>query len=247
MHQDLARRTAASLRAMAPGVFETRPAGPATHPYVAWRRYDRATAPFAELGFRRLADVEVTSLAVDARMTRPPALRILVSGDGETVVGIYRLALRWTPIGVLARCFGGSGTMTDLGTLFSDGSVVETSTAAPANAWDVPPFVYRAFLQPSLPAEALLEHHRARVARHATAVAGRAVVRRETLEEVLATAAESERRKREHRRSIGWVSDEELRRLSRLDGAPLAELVAAVRAELAATEPPPDAAGEQAA
>ena len=247
MFEQVAQHIAASVRAMVPGVFETRPASPATHPYVAWRRYAAATAPFTALGFRHLADVEVTSLHVDPRMSRPPALRILVSADGDMVVGIYRLALRWSLTGVLARLSGGAATMTDVMTHFADGTIVETSTAEPANVWTTPPFLYRAYLAASVPLEARLAHHHGRVERHAAAAPGRTVVRHTTVESMLEVAAESERRKREHRRSIGWVTDDELRRLSRLDGERLAQLTAAVRAALSATEPPPTVPGQQAA
>lgn len=246
MYESVAPNIAKSLRALACGVFETRPASPASHPYVAWRRYASATRRLAALGFRRLGDVEVTSVAVDARTSRPAVLRLLASEDGEIVVAMYRMSFRWTLAGIRARWSYGTPTMMDFLTHLADGTTVETSTAELASVWNDGPFRNRAFMSPSTPLDGLVAHHRERLAAHVAAAPGRAVVHHRTLESTLAAAADTERRKREYRESIGWVTEEELARLSKLDGDQLAELVAAVRAALAAGEPP-DAPGQRAA
>ena len=238
MYEDVARKVANSVRAMVPGVFTTRLATPATHRYIAWRRYAAATRPLLTRGFRHLADLEVTSLTVDPGMARPPVMRILLSEDGETVVAVYRLALRWTRAGIIARLSGGSRMLLDVVTHFADGTVVETSTAQQASVWTAPPYLYRDYLPPAQGLDAILARHRERLARHVQAAPGRTVVRYDGLDSILAAENESERRKREHRISIGWVTEAELARLSRMEGEPLAQLVAAVRQALASTEQP---------
>jgi hypothetical protein len=136
--QNIARKVMASVREMVPGVFRTRPALPQTHPHRAWKEYDAARRKLEALGFTFLGDVQAVSVVENPATTRPTVLRMF-TGDGGMVMGaFYRMALRWTPMGILRRCFGGAGNMLDLITLYPDGTIVETSNATAAAVWTDP-------------------------------------------------------------------------------------------------------------
>jgi hypothetical protein len=237
--QNVARRVLDSVRRMVPGRFHTRPASPQTHPHVAWAAYDDARRRLEALGFTFMGDVEPVSVATDPRMSRPNVMRLLIGDGGTVTAGFYRMALRWTPVGILARMLGGAGNMLDLITLYPDGTIIETSNAAPASVWSDPPFLQRQYVVKSTPADVLVAHHRERVRARVASHPGVHPVRVASLLEVVAASDATERAKRAWRESIGWITRDELARLGRLSGSRLDELERAVRA--AAGEPRPAA------
>ncbi|HEX2080930.1 MAG TPA: hypothetical protein VHG08_24720 [Longimicrobium sp.] len=235
----IARQVVASARAMVPGRFHARAASPATHPHVDWRAYEDARRRLQALGFRHLGDVHPVSLEGDPRMSRPNVMRIFASEDGTVTAGFYRMALRWTPLGIMARMLGGAGGMTDLITLYPDGTIIETSNAAPARVWQDPPFLLREYLPRRTPVEQLVARHQERLRERADAVPRVAPVAVHSLLEVIAASDMTEGAKRAYRQRIGWITREELARLSRLSGERLDQLEAAVRRVVAEEPPPP--------
>jgi hypothetical protein len=231
----VARRVLDSVREMVPGRFHTRAASPITHPHVRWKAYDDVQRRLEALGFRYLGDVEPVSMPLDPRMARPAVMRMLVSGDGTVMAGFYQLALRWTPMGILARYLGGAGGMLDLVTIFPDGTIVETSNAEPAGVWSDPPFLRREFVVRTAAVEQVADVHADRVMDKLSGHPGVPPVSVHSLLEVVAATDATERAKRAWRQSIGWVTRDELARLSRLSGPRLDELERAVRT--AAAEP----------
>lgn len=237
MHET-ARRVVASAQAMVPGRFHVRAASPATHPHVDWRAYENARGRLQALGFCDLGDVDPVSLQGDPGMSRPNVMRIFASEDGTVMAGFYKMALRWTPLGITARLLGGGGGMVDLITIYPDGTIIETSNAAPARVWQDPPFLLREYLPQRIPVEHLAARHRERLRERAAAVPRVAPVSVRSLPEVVAAADMTEAAKRAYRQRIGWITREELARLSRLSGARLDELEAAVQEVVAAQAAP---------
>jgi hypothetical protein len=241
--QNVARKVMASVREMVPGVFRTRPASPQTHPHTAWKEYDDARRRLEALGFTYLGDAQLVSVVENPAMTWPTVLRLFTGDGGMVTAGFYRMALRWTPMGILGRCFGGAGNMVDLITLYPDGTIVETTNATAAAVWTDPPFLLREFVVKSTPLDLIVEHHRQRVIARTATHPGVHPVRVSSLAEVVAASDATERAKRAYRQSIGWITRDELARLSHLSGAKLDELERAVRAAAAESEHVPSAAG----
>lgn len=240
--ESVAKKILASAMRMAPGRFEVRIATRETHPHIAWRDYERARGELERLGFRWLADVQPVSHPEDPGAMRPNVLRFLLDEDGTTTAAFYRLALRWTIGGIFGRLLGAGRGVLDLVTEFTDGTSVETSNAPLSGKWSDPPFLVREFVRGS-PAE-LLAYHRHRVAEHAARSPGAVPARMASLDDVAARADVTERRKREFRRSIGWITRAELAAHG-ASGAQLDQLEAAIRRLVAAQEaaaPAPPAA-----
>lgn len=233
--ESVARKVIESVRAMVPGRFDTRAASPITHPHVPWGEYDDARRRLEALGFGYLGDVEPISMPVDPRMAKPAVMRMLVSDDGTVMAGYYQLVLRWTPMGIMARYLGGAGPTLDLITIFPDGTIVETSNAEPANVWSQPPFLLRDVLARTASLEEIADVHADRVMDRLAADPRVLPVSVHSLLEVVSASDATERAKRAWRQSIGWITRDELARLSRLSGERLDELETAVRA--AAAEP----------
>lgn len=231
--ESVARKVLESVDAMVPGRFDTRAASPITHPHVAWSEYDDVQRRLEALGFRYLGDVEPISMPVDPKMAKPAVMRMLVSEDGTVMAGFYRLVLRWTPMGILARSLGGAGMMLDLITIFPDGTIVETSNAEPASVWSQPPFLHRQVLAKTASPEEIADAHADRLMDRLSGDAGVLPVSVHSLLEVVAASDATERAKRAWRRSIGWITRDELARLSHLSGPRLDALEQAVRAAAA--------------
>lgn len=244
----LARQVLHSAQAMVPGHFRTRAASVDTHPHIAWSEYDDARRRLEALGFSHMGDVEPTSVPADPRMSLPNVMRLLVGEGGAVTAGFYRMALRWTPMGMLGRLFGGAGGMLDLITIYPDGAILETSNAAPAGVWSSPPFLHREFVARGTPVEEVVARHRERMRARAATHPAVPPVRVHSLLEVVAASDATERAKRAHRASIGWITRDELARLSRRSGAELDALEQAVRRaaahpNAAASDPAPSAVG----
>lgn len=235
--QSVARNVMASVQAMVPGVFHTKAASPQTHPHAAWKEYDGVRRKLEALGFTFLGDVQVVSVVENPAMVKPTVLRMFTGDGGMVMAAFYRMALRWTPMGILGRCFGGAGSMLDLITLYPDGTIVETSNATAAAVWTDPPFLLREFVVKSTPLDRIVEYHRQRVMARTATHPGVHPVRVSSLQEVVAAADATERAKRAYRESIGWITRDELARLSHLSGAKLDELERAVRAAAAESAP----------
>lgn len=205
----IARKVLNSAKEMVPGRFEVRPATPQTHPHVAWRDYDAAKQTMEGLGFRWVGDVDVVSLPNNDSLSRRNVLRIFVSHDGVIVGGFYRMALRWTFGGIVGRLMGGGRGIVDVSSAFTDGTVLETSSAPLAGRWESPPFLRREF-QPQMHPAALVARHIARVGEQMAWNPAAQPCRVSTLDEVVAVSDAIERKKREFRQSIGWITRDEL-------------------------------------
>jgi len=218
--EQLAQKILALVKAMVPGRFTTEPATPATHPHADWKAYARVGQLADSLGLQHLGDVDVTSVHQDSSMTKRAVLAVFVNDDGTEIIGHYRMALRWTPTGILARFLGGSGDVFDVGTNFGGGQgvLLETTTAQASSVWSMPDFVIRETLTRGTSLEHALERHRDRVREYrAQNRSARPTVVR-TLSDVFAISDAMERRKLAWRRDLGWAAPDELARVTRLSG-----------------------------
>lgn len=205
----VARKVLQSARNMVPGRFEVRPATRQSHPHVAWGDYDHALQVMEGLGFRWLGDVDPLSVSTDSSLSHPNVLRLFVSHDGVMVAGFYRMALRWTIGGILGRLMGGGRGVVDVSSAFTDGTVLETSSAPLVGKWQSPPFLRREY-QPQMHPGALVARHAERVGEQMEWNPAAQPCRVQTLDEMVAIADAIERKKREHRQSIGWITRDEL-------------------------------------
>ncbi|HEU4556710.1 MAG TPA: DUF4272 domain-containing protein [Longimicrobium sp.] len=192
-----------------PGYFEVQTATRQSHPHVAWHEYDRVRQVMEGAGFRWVADVDPVSLPHDPALSHPNVLRIFVSNDGVMVAGFYRMALRWTFGGIMGRLMGGGRGIVDVSSAFTDGTVLETSSAPLVGKWQSPPFLRREY-QPQMHPAALVARHAQRVGEQMEWNPAAHPCRVQTLDEVVAITDVIERKKREHRQSIGWITRDEL-------------------------------------
>ncbi|HET7462910.1 MAG TPA: DUF4272 domain-containing protein [Longimicrobium sp.] len=233
--ESAARKLLESAKKVAPERFELRPAAAHSHPHVDWTAYERMRQVLANLGFRLLGDFEPVGQS-DGSMTHPNVVRIFVSHDGVITAAFYRLALRWTFSGVLARIAGGGRGMLDLDTAFTDGTVLETSTAPLVGRWQSPPFLLKEY-QPQMHPGALLARHVERIAEQMQWNPAAQPYRLSTIEQVVAMNQDTTRRKRQFRQSIGWITRDELASYGKLQPAQLDQLHAEIR-RLVAMESP---------
>jgi len=130
------------------------------------RFYEQMTGELEELGYRKLEDVVDVTIDRTVRWS-VAVIRVLLSGDGTTMAGVYHVRFRGFPrllqwVGALSRRI----QVVDLETELSDGSFVTTSNAPDAGKALVDPRVSRIFLPPyTSPADLQRAHdqHRARV------------------------------------------------------------------------------------
>lgn len=240
---NVARSVAKAVREMVPGYFEATPASPATHPHVDWKAYGRVRASAESLGFRHLGDIDPISVSLDPSIFKRTVIATYVSADGTEVLGHYRLVPRWTLKGLIARSSVGNADYFDIDTSFggAEGVQLATTTASASGVWGSPSFILREVLAKGTSLADALARHRARVTKYRAGRPDAQVTVVRTLEDVMANADVTERRKRAWREAFGWASRDEIARVSKLTGPPLDELYASFRQHIN-EEPPPQPA-----
>src|SRR5688500_2965172 len=216
---------------MVPGRFDTELASERTHPHVDWKAYHAVRAQADQLGFDHLADVDVVSLRHDPSIMKRAVLALFVSDDGVNVLGHYRLPLRWTFKGIMARFMGGRGDMFDVGTHFGarEGVTLTTTTARAAAVWDQPEFIVKETLAHGTPLEHVVARHRDRVRDYLSQHPNVRPVAVQTIAQIVDLSRTTELRKLEWRRQRGWITREELGRFGKLTEAQLDQLYAAIQ------------------
>lgn len=224
--EKIAHNILAQVKAMVPGHFQYMLATEQTHPHVDWKAYRAIREQAAGLGFSHLGDVDVTSVHQDPALMKRAVLAVFASDDGTNVLGHYRVVLRWTLKGILARFMRVRGDIFDLGTNFGGGIgvMLETTTAQAAAVWDVPDFILRVTLPHGSPLDQVVEHHRERVRDYRAQRPGSRPTTVHTLRDVFAISDMMEQRKLAWRRARGWATRDELARLGRLSSSTLDQL-----------------------
>jgi hypothetical protein len=183
--------------------------------YPAHQRRFAASAgkKLANLGFEKLGDYDPRHLSVT--LARKQMLSIYSRADGHATAAAFSIKPKWPGfLGWLLMLVKGqykTADIVELETAFSDGTVISTNNAGGINPYGQGPH----FLQEKLPARtgpaAILERHEARVKEHAAQHPQHSIRTIRTIEEVSAQQAEQVLAKNAYRRSIGFVSEEELR------------------------------------
>jgi len=183
--------------------------------YPAHQRRFAASAgkQLAKLGFEKLGDYDPRHLSVT--LARKQMLSIYSRADGHATAAVFSIKPKWPGfLGWLVMLVKGqykTADIVELETAFSDGTVISTNNAGGINPYGQGPH----FLQEKLPAgsapAAIVGRHEARVKEHAAAHPNRTIRTIRTIEEVSAQQAEQVLAKNAYRRSIGFVSEEELR------------------------------------
>lgn len=213
-NREAARKIKENLEATYQPAHEYQVVSAEQYPWVDLAFYDRAAAELEGLGFRRLADVENLTMT----RTNPSMrtfIRILVSQDGTVSAGIYDIKIRgWM------RCLQWIGLVpkklstVDLETEFTDGRFLMTHNSPQAALMKAPTQFDVEVHPAAMSADTLLDAHLVRLRRRLASEPGvqPCVVR--TLDDAFASQKRQEAIKHAHRKSIGWVTKEELERLA---------------------------------
>ena len=219
------------------------PAQASRFPHLDLARYDAYQAATERRGFRMLGDFEQKAVNESpTSLMAPTFLRTCVSEQGDLMVAYYQvkprmgrlvrmllkglLNLRWI---AAPREFMKQLDMrqcADVETEFDDGTVLQTSNAQAAGLLTQPPFLRCEFMPFGTPLPALLDRHRANLARLAHDGTRRPVLVRDT-DGMLAAQKRQYAFKRAWRESVQWVTREELRAMAGND-----ELADAIHAEV---------------
>jgi len=210
------------------------------HDYVAVREtdfghldldfYRRVRAMLETEGFLFLEDCEDLTLAkAPGQPFKPVMIRVLASGDGTIMAGLYHPKPRtWWMRLLLWLLRQKLGPTVDMETEFSDGSFLCTSNAIGAAAMDSPALIDVEYQPAGTPPERVLARHRERVAARLARGDGVVPRRAGSIAEVRAAQNRMNGIKAAHRGKIGGITREELERLSRGN----TELAAQVHAEV---------------
>jgi tetratricopeptide (TPR) repeat protein len=192
----------------------------------------KATKQLAKLGFTKLGDFDPVHLAVT--LARKQMLTLYVRDDGEATAAAFSLKPKWPGfMGWVLMTLKGlyrATNVVEFETSFADGTMISTNNAGDLGAFNYGPTFIQVKLPRGTPAQGIYEVHASRVKAHAAKHPDVAIRKLRTFEEVSAQQAEMTKAKNAYRRSIGFVSDEELRRMM---GTQYDSLSAKVREKLA--------------
>lgn len=174
--------------------------------------YERATAELEALQFRVLGDVENVTLA-RADGDRRTCIRLFASKDGAVLAAVYDTGFRGL-LGTLRRL--GLASKAEPSVVFKtelgDSRTIVTSTDPGAAQLDPPPGTSVSVSPRATPAAELLETHRKRVAVFSDENPGVAARTVGSIEDAIAAQNRHQARKHAQRRSLGWLTDEEIER-----------------------------------
>jgi len=191
---------------------EYRPVEASAFRHLDLRFYDKTRDAFVAQGCTWLGDVENVSLkggAIDFRTF----IRFLVSADRTICVGLYhpkpKLLLR-----VVLRVIGArSDRTTDCESEFSNGAYMVTSNAADAGKLNSPPGFDMKYFPVKTPPEAVWEAHGQRMNQYLASNPGVHATPMHTSDEALEMQHRMQTAKAAYRKGVGFVSEDELRRL----------------------------------
>ena len=167
----------------------------------------------SSLGFDKLGDFDPVHLSVT--LNKKQMLAIYTRQDGHCTVSVFSIKPKWPGFrGWLTMLFKGqwkTADIVEMETAFSNGTVISTSNAGGINPYGQGPHFLQEKMAPRTPPAAIVEKHDARVKMHAAAHPRLAMRAIRTIDEVMAQQAQQVTAKNAYRRSIGFVSDEELR------------------------------------
>lgn len=174
-----------------------------------------ATKQLLGMGFGKLGDYDPVHLAVT--LARKQMLSLYVRADGQVTAAAFSIKPKWPGVLgwvvlVLKRLYR-TANVFEFETAFDDDTVISTNNAGGISPYGYGPKFLQEKMAPGTPPARLLEVHLARVAAHAKANPGLRVRPARTFEEVAAQQAAQTLMKNAYRRSIGFVTDDEMRAL----------------------------------
>lgn len=189
------------------------PTDPSEYPAHQRKFAAAAHGKLTALGFEKLGDFDPVHLSVT--LARKQMLSLYASADGHVTAAVFSLKPKWPGfLGWLVMLVKGqyrASNLVELETAFSDGTVISTNNAGGINPYGQGPHFLQEKLPPGTAPAALLERHLARVTSHAALHPRYGIREIRTIDEVSRQQAEQVLAKNAYRRSIGFVSDEELR------------------------------------
>jgi len=227
------------------------PAREADFPHLDLAAYRRFAADMQARGYVFLYDYAVREINESpTSLIAPTLLRAYASPDGAIVATCYQRSARWDRLraklwqGLLngrwidaPKMFFRAGRTLhciEFSSSFADG-FVSTSNAQGAESIGMPASLDRKFFPYGTPLSVLLAEHQARLAAAAQRRGGQAPVPVRGVGELLVHADRESQIKSAHRAAIGWVTREELLKLSgnkpQLADAIYAEVRALLREE----------------
>ncbi len=182
-------------------------------------------------------------------MIAPTMIRCLVSPDGRIVANYYQVKPRWRRLwgkvftglkngrwiaapGLLFK-FGGTRHSVEFSSEMSDGRFFSSSNAAAAEKIGMPAELDRRFHPTNTPWPRLLAEHRARLT--AATADGAGVTTARGIDDLEARFDRENALKRAHRERIGWITREELLKMSGGNPAIADAIHVAIRTQLGAS------------
>lgn len=174
-----------------------------------------ATRQLAKLGFSKLGDYDPVHLAIT--LARKQMLSIYVRGDGRVTAAAFSIKPKWPGflgwvVLVFKRIYR-TANVIEFETAFADDTVISTNNAGGISPYGYGPKFLQEKFAPGTPAAVLLKTHLERVAAHAKAHPAITMRTAHTFDDVVRQQAAQTAMKNDYRRSIGFVTDEELRSL----------------------------------
>jgi hypothetical protein len=227
------------------------PAEPRKYDHLQLQRYAMFHAAMEARGFTFLGDYQIPEWNNSpTTMLAPTMIRGMASHDGAILAGYFQVLprmarrLKMLAIGLLnfrliaaPRDFArnlGMNELVDLTTEFDDGSFLVTSNAVPAALIAPPPSVECRFHASKTPLPDLMADHTRRLDEIRREPQGRKPVPVRTAEDLLRLEKRLRALKMEHRASVQWVTQEELRAFASGDTKQADAIYAEVQRLLAA-------------
>lgn len=214
----MARNVLDQMRALYGSPHHYRPADARAFPDADQAFYAGSQASLEQAGFRLLADIENVTLTELARSgakgVAMPTFQRAMAGDDDTSVALIYHAR------VVVRTRENPSSpnievrVIEFGSHFDDGTALYTQPWTTAVHLDPTPGDRRIVLPADATAEELVTAHRAGVAQVLSTWKNLRLLRTRTTDELLILLKRILERRGAHRRSIGWISEAELVRIS---------------------------------
>lgn len=171
--------------------------------------YEATTRQLSESGFRHLGDV--VDATIEAAGGPSPVIRILASPDGTTTVALYHFNPPQAPAGFEGETI----RICDVTTEFSDETFLVTSNTSGLDMMTPPPQLRKRQHRLHTPVAELIREHDAERQKLLAARPGVTARAMSTLDDVLESERRQQAVKNAHRKEIGYLDPDEVRRIAR--------------------------------
>ena len=224
-----ARRILDAVRSNFPPAREYQRVELRDHPHLDHSFYERVEREAARLGFEPICDL----VDLTARRSSPDprtVVRVLARAADGATLAIYHFKpkLIWRLLTLLGRY--GPARIFELETELSDGGLVQSSISAERAKAPAPESFHRRYFDAkAVSVEELVHQHSLAVGEYLRAHLGARPVPQRSFEEVVASQNRIAAARREHMRSIGWVTREYLRKSAGASEKQAKQILAEIR------------------